>query len=49
MWLAENEGAKFCLAVLAELEARDLEDILIACVDGFKGFPEIIEAEYPKC
>lgn len=49
MWLAESEGAKFWLSVLTELKARGLEDILIACVDGLKGFPEAIEAEFPKC
>ena len=49
MWLAESEGAKFWLSVLTELKARGLEDILIACVDGLKGFPEAIEAEYPQC
>ena len=48
MWLAETEGAKFWLSVLTELKSRGLEDILIACVDGLKGFPEAIEAEYPK-
>lgn len=40
MWLAENEGAKFWLNVLAELKNHDLNDILIACVDGLKGFPD---------
>ncbi len=40
MWLAENEGAKFWLNVLTELKNRGLNDILIACVDGLKGFPE---------
>lgn len=49
MWLAENEGAKFWLSVLTELKSRGLEDILIACVDGLKGFPEAIEAQYPQC
>ena len=39
MWLAENEGAKFWLNVLTELKNRGLNDILIACVDGLKGFP----------
>lgn len=48
MWLAENEGAKFWLSVLTELKNRGLEDILIACVDGLKGFPEAIAAEYPQ-
>lgn len=48
MWLAENEGAKFWLSVLTELKNRGLKDILIACVDGLKGFPEAIAAEYPQ-
>ena len=47
LWLAENEGAKFWLSVLTELKARGLKDILIACVDGLKGFPDAIGAEYP--
>ncbi|EFO2962687.1 IS256 family transposase [Escherichia coli] len=48
MWLAENEGAKFWLSVLTELKNRGLNDILIACVDGLKGFPEAINAVYPE-
>ena len=48
LWLAETEGAKFWLSVLTELKNRGLEDILIACVDGLKGFPDAIAAEYPK-
>lgn len=47
LWLNENEGAKFWLSVLTELKTRGLNDILIACVDGLKGFPEAIQAEYP--
>jgi putative transposase len=47
LWLAETEGAKFWLSVLSELKNRGLQDILIACVDGLKGFPEAIAAEYP--
>lgn len=47
MWLAETEGAKFWLSVLTELKARGLDDILIASVDGLKGFPDAIAAEYP--
>ena len=47
MWLAENEGAKFWLNVLTELKNRGLNDILIAFVDGLKGFPEAINAVYP--
>ena len=48
MWLAENEGAKFWLGVLTELKNRGLQDILIACVDGLKGFPEAINSVYPQ-
>ncbi|EHR8838300.1 IS256 family transposase [Escherichia coli] len=48
MWLAENEGAKFWLSVLTELKNRGLQDILIACVDGLKGFPEAINSVYPQ-
>lgn len=48
MWLAENEGARFWLSVLSELKNRGLQDILIACVDGLKGFPDAIAAEYPQ-
>ena len=48
LWLAETEGAKFWLSVLTELKNRGLQDILIACVDGLKGFPDAIAAEYPQ-
>lgn len=48
MWLVENEGAKFWLDVLTELKNRGLNDILIACVDGLKSFPEAINAVYPE-
>ena len=48
MWVSQNEGAKFWLHVLTELKTRCVEDILIACVDGLTGFPEAIEAAYPK-
>ena len=48
MWISQNEGAKFWLNVLTELQNRGLEDIFIACVDGLTGFPEAIEAVYPK-
>jgi transposase-like protein len=47
LWLAETEGSRFWLSVLTELKSRGLEDILIACVDGLKGFPDAIAAEYP--
>lgn len=48
MWLAKTEGAKFWLAILTELKNRGVQQILIACVDGLKGFPEAIEVEYPS-
>jgi transposase-like protein len=48
MWLSENEGAKFWLGVLTELQNRGVKDILIACVDGLKGFPDAISAAYPQ-
>lgn len=48
MWLAENEGAKFWLNVVTELKNRGLKDILIACVDGLKGFPDAINSVYPQ-
>src|SRR6202522_1296301 len=44
----QNEGAKFWLQVLTELKNRGVQDIFIACVDGLKGFPEAIEAVYPR-
>lgn len=47
MWMAENEGAKFWLNVLTELQNRGVKDILIACVDGLKGFPDAINTVYP--
>src|SRR3954470_12557882 len=47
MWFQEDEGAKFWMQVLAELKQRGVQDILICCVDGLKGFPEAIEAIFP--
>jgi putative transposase len=47
MWFQANEGAKFWMQVLTELKQRGVQDILIACVDGLKGFPEAIEAVFP--
>ena len=49
LWIgeAESEGAKFWLKVLTDLKNRGLKDILIACCDGLKGFPQAIEAGYP--
>jgi putative transposase len=48
LWLGEAEGAKFWLSVLTELKNRGVEDILIASVDGLKGFPEAIAAVFPR-
>lgn len=47
LWLSENEGAKFWLSVLTELQNRGVKDIFIACVDGLTGFPEAINTAYP--
>jgi transposase-like protein len=48
LWIAETEGAKFWLSVLTELNNRGVKDIFIACVDGLSGFPEAINAVFPK-
>lgn len=47
-WIGEAEGAKFWLGILTELKNRGVEDILIAAIDGLKGFPEAIAAVYPQ-
>ena len=48
MWFQETEGAKFWMQVLTDLKQRGVRDILIACVDGLTGFPDAIEAVFPK-
>ena len=48
LWLEQNEGAKFWLRVMNELKNRGVEDILLAVVDGLKGFPEAIRAVFPE-
>jgi putative transposase len=48
LWTSSNEGAKFWLAVLTELKNRGVRDVLIACVDGLKGFPQAIESVFPE-
>lgn len=48
LYLSENEGAHHWLSVLTDLHNRGVKDILIACVDGLKGFPEAIESIYPQ-
>ncbi len=48
IWFQETEGAKFWMQVLTELKQRGVRDILICCVDGLTGFPEAIEAIFPR-
>lgn len=48
MWVSQNEGAKFWLSVLTELQNRGLKNVFIFCTDGLTGFPDAIEAVYPK-
>jgi len=48
MWFQETEGAKSWMQILTELKQRGVHDILICCVDGLKGFPEAIEAIFPR-
>ena len=48
LWSSENEGAKFWLSVLTEINNRGVKDIFIACVDGLKGFSEAIESVFPE-
>ena len=47
LWLSQTEGAKFWLQVVTELRNRGVQDILVACVDGLKGFPDAIASVYP--
>ena len=46
-WAESSEGAKFWLSVVNDLKARGVRDILIACVDGLKGFPDAIKSVFP--
>lgn len=48
IWVSDTEGAKFWAHVLNDLKNRGVEDILIACVDGLKGFPEAIRGIFPQ-
>jgi len=48
LWISPTEGAKLWMGVMTELKNRGVADILIACVDGLKGFPEAIEAVFPQ-
>lgn len=48
LWMSYNEGAKFWLSVLTELKSRGVQDMLIACIDGLKEFPNAIAVKYPQ-
>ncbi len=48
LWVSETEGAKFWLRILTELKDRGVQDLFIVCVDGLKGFPEVIETVFPQ-
>jgi transposase-like protein len=48
MWMMQHESSKFWLSVMTEPQNRGLKDILIACCDGLTGFPDAIEAVFPK-
>lgn len=48
MYISRNEGANFWLSVLTDLQNREIEDILIACIDGLKGLPKAIQSVYPN-
>ena len=48
LWMSENEGSKFWLSILTELQTRGVQEIFIACVDGLSGFPEAIQTVYPQ-
>ena len=47
LWLSENEGSKFWMSVLTELQNRGVKDVFIVCVDGLSGFPDAINAVFP--
>ncbi len=48
LWISETDGAKFCLGVLTELQNRRIRDVLIACIDGLKDFPDAINTVFPQ-
>jgi len=48
IWIEQTEGAKFWLSILTELKQRGVQDVLVCCVDGLKGFPEAIETVWPQ-
>lgn len=48
LYISENEGARFWLNVLTDIQNRGVKDILIACIDNLKGFAEAVESIFPK-
>ena len=48
LWFEQSEGAKFWMSVMNELKGRGTQDILIAVVDGLKGFQDVIQAVFPQ-
>lgn len=48
LWIEQTEGAKFWLRVMTELQARGVQDVLLAVIDGLKGFPEAITTVFPQ-
>ena len=48
LWIEQTKGANFWLKIINELKARGVNDILIAVIDGLKGFPEAITAAFPQ-
>lgn len=48
-YFCESEGASFWLGVLNDLKSRGVEDVIIACIDGLKGFPDAIRVAFPSC
>ena len=46
--MSESEGANFWMSVLTDLKNRGVKDLLIACIDGLKGFPEAINSIFPS-
>jgi len=48
IWVGKNEGSKFWMQVVTELKNRGVEQIYVACVDGLKGFPEVLGSVFPN-
>jgi transposase-like protein len=48
VWISDSESAKFWMGILNDMKNRGVDDVLIVCVDGLKGFPDAIKAIYPQ-